>query len=48
MYLRIQCHDYEATTALEAQDLAVEAEGVHVCVTVHGVQLHTMARFGVC
>ena len=43
MNLCIQGHYYQPATALEAQDLAVETEGMHVAVTLHGVQLHTVA-----
>lgn len=48
MDLRIQSNYYQPAAAFEAQDWAVEAEGVYVCVTAHGVQLYAVAWLGVC
>ena len=48
MNLCIQSYYYQPAAASEAQDWAVEAEGVHVCVTAHGVHLHAVAWLGVC
>ena len=42
MDLSIQSYHYKAWAALETQHSAVEAQSVHIGVTVQGVQLHTM------